>query len=247
MASELERRWNDALCRVRDLEEQLEKLARQQPVVLNDDERQALMRLGADLEAAWHHPAATTVTRKRIVRAVLNEIVARVEDDQIHLVLHWQGGDHTELRVRKNRTGGHRWALDGETKALIQGLARMMPDQAIASLLNRAGKRTGRQNSWTRSRVTSFRSKHGIAVYRDGERAERGEVTLKEAAALLKISPMSVHRLIQAGTLPANQICKGAPWVIKRVDVENRKVVAAAKAKRKRPLPENPDQKVLAF
>ncbi len=247
VAGELERRWNDALCQVRDLEEQLEKLARQQPAALNDDERQALMRLGADLEAAWHHPGATTVTRKRIVRAVLNEIVARVENDQVHLVLHWQGGDHSELWVKKNRTGQHRWALDGETKTLIQGLARMMPDQTIAALLNRAGKRTGRQNSWTRSRVTSFRSKHGIAVYRDGEREERGEITLKEAAALLKISPMSLHRLIQAGILPAEQICKGAPWVIKRADVESREVIAAAKAKRKRPLPKNPDQKVLAF
>lgn len=247
VAGELERRWNDTLCQVRDLEEQLDKLAKQQPTVLNDEERQALMRLGTDLEAAWHHPGATTVTRKRIVRTVLNEIVAQVEDDQIHLVLHWQGGDHTELRVKKNRTGQHRWAIDGETKALVKGLARMMPDQAIAALLNRAGKRTGRQNSWTRSRVTSFRSSHGIAVYRDGERIERGEVTLQEAADLLRISPMSVHRLIQAGQLPAEQLCKGAPWVIKRADVERQEVIDAAKARRKRPLPENPNQKILAL
>jgi hypothetical protein len=37
--------------------------------------------MGADLEAAWHHPAANAVTRKRIVRVVLREVVARVEDD----------------------------------------------------------------------------------------------------------------------------------------------------------------------
>ena len=70
----------------------------------------------------------------------------------------------------------------------------MMPDRAIAALLNRAGRRTGRQNSWTQSRVTSFRSSHGIAVYRDGEGAERGDMTLKEAAASLEISPMSFLR-----------------------------------------------------
>ena len=56
------------------------------------------MRLGADLELAWSHPAATTATRKRIVRAVLNEIVVRIEDGYVELVLHWQGGDHTRLR-----------------------------------------------------------------------------------------------------------------------------------------------------
>jgi hypothetical protein len=58
---------------------------------------------------------------------------------------------------------------------------------------------------------------------------------------------MSVHRLIQAGMLPAEQICKGAPWVIKRADVKRQEVIDAAKAKRKRPLPENPDQKVFAL
>jgi excisionase family DNA binding protein len=247
VAAELERRWNDALCTARDLERELDTLTRYQPTALTDAERQRLMLMGADLEAAWHHPSATTATRKRIVRAVLHEIVARVKADRIHLVLHWQGGDHTELRVKKNRTGQHRWSTDAQTEALIRVLARMMPDKAIAALLNRAGKRTGRQNGWTQARVCTFRNQHGIAVYRHGERAERGEVTLQEAAARLEVSPMSVLRLIRAGTLPAEQLCKGVPWVIKRTDVEKPEVARAASAKRKRPPPHNPDQKILAF
>jgi excisionase family DNA binding protein len=247
VAAELERRWNDALGAARDLERELDALTRCQPTALTDDERQRLMQMGADLEAAWHHPSATTATRKRIVRAVLHEIVARVEADRIHLVLHWQGGDHTELRVKKNRTGQHRWSTDAETEGLIRVLARMMPDKAIAALLNRAGKRTGGQNGWTQSRVCTFRNQHGIAVYRNGERAERGEVTLQEAAARLEVSPMSVLRLIRAGTLPAEQLCKGAPWVIKRADVEKPEVAGAANVKRKPPLPKNPAQEILAF
>jgi excisionase family DNA binding protein len=247
VAAELERRWNDALWTARDLERELDALARCQPTAVTDEERQRLMLMGADLEAAWHHPLATTATRKRIVRAVLHEIVARIEADRIHLVLHWQGGDHTELHVKKNRTGQHRWSTDAQTEALIRVLARLMPDKTIAALLNRAGKRTGRQNGWTQSRVCTFRNQHGIAVYRDGERAERGELTLKEAAAHLEVSAMSVLRLIRAGTIPAEQLCKGAPWVIKRADVEKPQVASAASAKRKPPLPDNADQKILAF
>ncbi len=41
---------------------------------LGDPERQQLMRLGGDLELAWSHPSATAATRKRILRAALNEI-----------------------------------------------------------------------------------------------------------------------------------------------------------------------------
>jgi hypothetical protein len=43
----------------------------------------------------------------------------------------------------------------------------------LASLLNRAGKRTGRGNGWTSSRVCSLRSNHGIASHREGERRDR--------------------------------------------------------------------------
>jgi len=35
-----------------------------------------------------------------------------------------------------------------------------------------------RGNGWTKARVCSFRSHHGIAVYRESEWAERGEITL---------------------------------------------------------------------
>jgi hypothetical protein len=70
------------------------------------------------------------------VRAVLNEIVVRVDDGHIDLLLHWQGGDHTALKVKKNATGRHRWTVAEETEALIRELARLMPDKTIASLLN---------------------------------------------------------------------------------------------------------------
>jgi DNA invertase Pin-like site-specific DNA recombinase len=247
VAGELERRWNTALAAVRALEEELEALLRQRPAALSAEERQRLLQMGADLEAAWHHPAANAVTRKRIVRVVLREVVARVEDDQIQLLLHWQGGDHTRLTVRKNRRGQTRWSVEPETMELIRACARLMPDKAIAGLLNRTGKRTGRLNGWTQSRVRSFRNTHGIAVYADGEWAERGEVTLSEAARMLNLNPLTVLRQIHAGIIPAEQYCKGAPWVIKRRSIEDPDLVERAKMRRKGPSSSNPDQKTLVF
>jgi len=52
---------------------------------------------------AWHHPNATSVTRKRVIRTVVREIVVRVEDDQIKIMVHWQGGDHQRSRSRRTR------------------------------------------------------------------------------------------------------------------------------------------------
>ena len=205
------------------------------------------MRLGADLEQAWLHPSATMATRKRIVRAVLNEIVVRVADGYIELVLHWQGGDHTPLKVKKNASGKHRWSADEETDGLIRELARVMSDKAIAAVLNRAGKPTGRNNGWTQNRVCVFRNHRGIEVYREGERQERGEMTLNEAADRLNVSAMTVLRMIHRGVLPARHLCKGAPWVIKAKDLDVDAVRADAGGRCHAPLTANSNQQSFEF
>ena len=80
------------------------------------------------------------------------------------MVLHWQSGDHTALKLKMNTAGKNRLTMADAT--LVRELARQLPDMQIAPLLNRAGKPTGRGNGWTEIRVRSFRNDHEIAVYR---------------------------------------------------------------------------------
>ena len=164
VAGELECRWNEALQVAHRIEGEIAALEARKPAPLGEKERRHLLQLGADLELAWSHPAATAETRKRILRTVLHEIVVRIEGGFIEMVLHWQGGDHTSLQLKMNGAGKHRWTVPEDTLSLIRELARLMPDQQIARLLNRAGKPTGRGNGWTKARVCSFGSHHGIAV-----------------------------------------------------------------------------------
>jgi len=243
VAGELERRWNEALQVVRQVEGEIAAIEARKPTPLGERERQHLMQLGADLELAWSHPAATAAIRKRIVRAALNEIVARVESGFIEMVLHWQGGDHTALKLKMNGVGKHRWTVPEDTLSLIRALARLMPDQQIARLLNRAGKPTGRGNGWTKARVCSFRSHHGIAIYREGEWADRGEISLEAAAQIIDVSVMTALRLIQRGLIKGRQLCRGAPWVIKAEDA------AAYRARNapQRPLSADPAQQTFEF
>jgi excisionase family DNA binding protein len=162
--------------------------------------------------------------------------------------MHWQGGDHTRLSVRKNKTGQNRWATDADVVELVQSLARQMPDDLIAAILNRSGKSTGRGNSWTRARVCTLRQHQKIVPYREGERAERGEVTLNEAAAALSVSPSTILRMLRDGTLPAQQLCKGAPWIIRAQDLERENVHGETEARRSRwPSSRNPCQKTFEF
>lgn len=244
VAAELERRWNDRLVEVHRLEECLAAVQTGRTSKPTAEERARLMALGTDVAALWHHPGATAETRKRILRTIIAEIVAKVVDDTIKLVIHWQGGDHTRLSVPKNRSGKHRWRTDADTGDLIRALARQQTDGGIAAILNRAGKRTGKGNSWTEARVRSHRNAHGIAVYREGEIAERGEMTLEQAADRLKVSKMTVLRLIAGGTIQASQACKGAPWAIPEAQLAG---LEPLRPSPRRPVTDDPDQQTFDF
>ena len=245
VAGELERRWNAALQAMHRIEGEIAAIVAAKPPPLGVRERQQLMQLGADLELAWSHPAATAATRKRILRTALNEIVVRKEGAVISMVLHWQGGDHTALyvKLRLNAAGRHHWPPPEDTITLLRELARLMPDRQIARLLNRSGKPTGYGNGWTEQRVRGFRKHHDIAVYRDGEWAERGEITLDAAAQIIGVTKMTALRMIRRGDINGRQACKGAPWVIKAEDL-------AAFGARKRstgPVTSNPTQQTFEF
>jgi len=109
-----------------------------------------------------------------------------------------------------------------------------------------AGYQESGCNGWTQSRVCGLRSHNAIANYQEGERRERGEATLDEAAAALSVSPSTVRRLIKDGQLAASQLCKGAPWIIKAADLERADVKSAASARRlRRPPSGDPLQKML--
>ena len=244
VAGELERRWNERLEAMRGIEDDLSRLASMPTQSLSPDDRERLLSLGRDLARAWDSNGATIETKKKIIRLLINEIIVDLVGDHITMIVHWQGGDHTRLQIKKNKGGQTRWVTDADVIELVRALARHMPDHTIAAVLNRSGKATGRGNSWTRSRVCSVRHQKEIAVFREGERAERGEVTLFEAAETLAVSPSTIRRLIAAGILKAEQVCKGAPWIIRRADLEREDVRHEAQARRtRRPASANPLQK----
>ena len=183
------------------------------------------LNLGRDLSAVWNDQASSVeIKRQKIARTLIREIVVRVEGDRLHGMIHWHGGDHTVLDIATRVRG--RWRdtkeanAGAETAALISALVRMMPDTSIAAVLNRLGKRTINGLSWTAGRVQMFRNDHHLLAYRVGERADRGELMLDEVVQELRVSKMTVIRMIHTKTLPARQVCPGAPYLILRKDLE---------------------------
>ena len=64
VAAELERRWNERMVAVRQLEVEVDQLDAVTEQVLTSADRERLMSLGRDLAAAWDSQGATAETRK---------------------------------------------------------------------------------------------------------------------------------------------------------------------------------------
>ena len=247
VAATLEKDWNDALVRVVKLEEKIAALA-ETTSQLSAEEKRNIRELSQDLSRVWNHPSSSIELKKRIIRTVIKEIVVYLKEDKIILVIHWEGGDHTELEVIKYKSNERPLRTDVKTKKIISELARIMPDKHIVALLNRLGKTTAKGHTWNPVRLRAFRSNNNIAVYREGERQEREEFTVDEASAILCIGRTKVLRLIQHKILHARQVCPGAPWIICKKDLESEAVKKASRSKLpKRPRSLNSKQKMFNF
>jgi DNA invertase Pin-like site-specific DNA recombinase len=228
IAAHLEKAWETALQRVERCRERLDRM--QMPKA--DDVCPDLTGLADDLLAAWKAPRTTMRTRQRLVRALITEIVVDIDKaaGEIVLVIHWKGGQHSELRVRKPRTGEHGCSTPEQALAVIRSMAGRWSDQDIAASLNRMGMPTGQGKTWTAHRVSSLRRVRGIHGYLSAEK--NGEwLTLRDAAAKLGVSHHQVRKLIKAGILNSEQIMPDAPHQIRAADLASEQVVAALKEK----------------
>lgn len=237
--------WEEALARMADEESRLAAFDERSPVLPTPSQREQLALLGEDVRQLWNHPRASNSLKQQLVRMLVQEIVADVNEkqDEVILLIQWSGGHHTELRGRRIVRRGK--ASSGELKSIVDTLRKVQADGAIASMLNRAGIRTANGETWTRERVRRYRERAGINAYNAALKSTSGWLTQAETATRLKVSPMSVHRLVRSGLLPAEQPQPGLPMVIQANHlelVEVQRAVISLKNGHTRPLPEDPSQ-----
>ncbi len=193
----------------------------------------------------WNHPNASGNLKQQLARVLIVEIVADIDEkrNEVLLLIQWSGGHHTQLRhARASRRG--KMSSD-HLKSIIETLRKVLDDASIAAALNREKILASGGRTWTHQRVQRYRQQVGIAGFDAALKETSGWLTQAEAAIWLKISPMSVHRLVSSGILPAEQPDRGLPMVISTSNLykeELEQAVLALRAGRTRPLPDDPRQ-----
>lgn len=243
IAAQLERSWEAALQRVRQCEQRLQSFDQAQAHVAVPD----LAGLANNLTTAWEAPEVTMRTRQQLLRTLIKDIVADIDDAtrEVVLTIHWRGGQHFQVRVAKPRSGEHGCRTPDEALAVIRSMAGKWSDEHIAASLNRMGFPTGQGKTWTAHRVASIRRVNNIPAYlsahKDGQR-----VTMSEAAAQLGVNNHRVRSMIKAGILPATQVVPRAPYQIRASALLDQRVIDAV-ARIGAPCREFPEEQLSMF
>ena len=100
--------------------------------------------LAKDFRAVWSAPTTDARLKKRIVRTLVHEALADIDDGaaEIVLTLHWVGGANTEHRLPRRRRG-QRTSTPADPVQAVRSLALIARDDVIAGVLNRNGLKTG--------------------------------------------------------------------------------------------------------
>jgi excisionase family DNA binding protein len=227
IAAQLEKSWEHALQRVKACEAKVnsDTVAVPVPAVTLDD-------LAADLTKVWHTKTTTPRTRQRLVRAMIEDIVADVDEstNEIVFIIHWKGGQHSSLRTPKPKSGEHGRRVSQEAIAVIKQMAGQWNDEHIAATLNRMGLRTGHDKTWNAIRVGSIRTTHKIAAFRSADKNSEW-LPMRDAAKALNVTHHKIRRLIRDGDLPAIQVVPGAPYQILNADLKSERVTNALNRK----------------
>ena len=215
VAGELEARWNRALVAVAGVEAKI--AAHDRSIPQQAVAPVSLADLATDLKAVWSAPTTDARLKKRIVRTVIHEIIADINNGaaEIVLVIHWTGDVHTELRLPKRRRG-QRNSTSANIIAAVRQLVLIASDDLIAGILNRNGLLTGNGNRWTRERVTAMRSSYGVPVHRPAVGGAEPYLNLSRGARIAGVTPKTLRIAAEAGEIEAIHPLPDGPWIFSR-------------------------------
>jgi hypothetical protein len=247
VAGELEARWNKALSRVAEVESKI--AAHDVAVVAPSIDPVSLATLATELKSVWTASTTDARLKKRIVRTVIQEVIADIDAEaaEIVLLIHWVGGVHSEIRLPRRRRG-QRTSTSADVIAAIRQLVLIANDDLIAGILNRNGLLTGYGNRWTRERVTSLRSHHRIPIYKTTDDGIEPWVNLSKAARLLHVAPKTLRRAAEAGEIEALHPLPDGPWIFNRAVLSAspaRAITERARQNPRHPAGSHPNQQCL--
>jgi Recombinase len=219
VARSLERQWEEALRKRRDLGEEYDRFLKEQPPQLGEGQRARILALSGDLPALWNAPETTAADRKEIIRLVVERVVVHVrgDDERAEVVISWRGGATTRHEIvrpvaRYESLGGYARLMDRIIELRQEGRTI----KQIAVELNAEGYRTPRsRKGYTSTSVRKLLSRGELTRGRiPTRRLDRHERWLPDLARELQLSANKLRDWALRGWVRARQVPPRGLWVV---------------------------------
>ena len=209
----------------------------------------ALGLLASNLKTVWSAPTTDARLKKRIVRTLIHEVVADIDDaaSEIVLIVHWVGGAHSEMRLPKRRRG-QRNSTSADIIEAVRQLVLIASDDLIAGMLNRNGLRPATAIDGPASASRRCARNYRIPVFKPAEDGIEPWLNLSNAAKLLKIAPKTLRLAAEAGEIEAIHPLPDGPWIFARAALTTsaaQSITERARQNPKYPAGSHPDQQSL--
>jgi DNA invertase Pin-like site-specific DNA recombinase len=231
VARGLEAEWEKRLRDLAAAQTELGRREQQRPRMFGPEQLRRIQMLGSNIRQVWSATTTTDRDRKELLRVLLEEVILNLKraEGHAHLTLRWRGGAITSLDVPVPRFKPMGPRTDEDTISLLRRLAALYPDEVIAGILNRQGRKTATGERFTANQVGSLRRYREIPRFQPPAEPPSGElVSIRKAAQILGMNTSSIHRWLADGFIAGEQVTPGAPWQIRITDELRSRIVQQA-------------------
>lgn len=219
VARTLERRWNEKLQQLTELEEAYSQAHQVQRLELTAAQRQQILHLAKDIPTLWHASSTTNQERKEILGLLVKQVALTPIDTperSTRIQILWHTGVTSTLHALRPTTA-QRFQTPKEVIQLVEELAPGRTDTEIALELNQRGLVSGTGRAFTKASVAWIRWKFGIEkpladpiVAKSGVSPE-GYYSTSALASLLGVGIHTIYYWRDKGIIQAFQETERSP------------------------------------
>lgn len=174
VAAELERRWNEKLEVLQELETAYAKAEQEARFIVTEQEMDDMKKLAKDLPAVWHAPTTTNQERKQLLRYAISEVQLDgvTTPGKIEIRITWRSGAVTIRQIERLKIGA--WAPKTADTVIeqIRESSQKHTVGEIADQLNQQGLRSAHGREFREHHVLYIARRHKIPVTTEKERLQ---------------------------------------------------------------------------
>jgi DNA invertase Pin-like site-specific DNA recombinase len=239
VARTLEARWEEALKKQRQLEEEHHRFVAKLPTTLSATDRERIQALAQNVPALWNAADTAAADRKRIVRCLVERVVVVIDkaSERNDVTIVWKGGLTTQHQLARPVS---RFEHLKDYQRLIERLKELHREGlhrgAIAAQLNAEGFVPPRRRGvFTELWVGALMRRQGLVgeLFRD-DLLQKHEWWIPDLARELGVIQQAIHYWIKQGWIHSRRTPSGKYLIVWADKDEMRRLKQLARVKQVR-------------